>query len=66
MWCAQVERKGVGRQSHRVIEAAASRVRTGGTHTILTNGLRIQIIWKIDTPDVGNHRNHVHVGIGRA
>ena len=47
-------------------EVAISRARAGGAHTIVSNGLRIQIIWKIDTPGIGNHRNHVHVGLGRA
>ena len=47
-------------------DVAISRARAGGSHTIVSNGLRIQIIWKIDTPAVGNHHNHVHVGIGRA
>ena len=47
-------------------DVAIARARAGGAHTIVSNGLRIQIIWKIDTPDVGNHHNHVHVGIGRA
>ena len=47
-------------------DVAISRARAGGAQTIVSNGLRIQIIWKIDTPSVGNHHNHVHVGIGAA
>jgi transglycosylase-like protein with SLT domain len=45
-------------------DEARRRARAGGTHTILSNGLRIQIIWKIDAPGIGNHHNHVHVGVG--
>lgn len=47
-------------------DVAIARARAGGAQTIVSNGLRIQVIWKIDTPQVGNHHNHVHVGIGRA
>jgi hypothetical protein len=47
-------------------DVAISRARAGGAQTIVSNGLRIQVIWKIDTPQAGNHHNHVHVGIGRA
>lgn len=47
-------------------DVAITRARAGGAQTILSNGLRIQIIWKIDTPTIGNHHNHVHVGIGQA
>jgi hypothetical protein len=45
-------------------DEATRRARAGGAQTILSNGLRIQIIWKINTPEIGNHHNHVHVGIG--
>jgi hypothetical protein len=45
-------------------DVAISRARAGGAQTIVSNGLRIQIIWKSDVG--GNHHNHVHVGIGRA
>ena len=45
-------------------DEAAARASAGGTQTIVSNGLRIQIIWKIDTPQVGNHHDHVHVGVG--
>jgi len=46
-------------------DAAIARGRAGGATTIVSNGLRIQIIWKVDG-EVGNHHDHVHVGIGRA
>jgi hypothetical protein len=45
-------------------DEATSRARAGGAQTILSNGLRLQIIWKINTPQIGNHHDHVHVGIG--
>jgi hypothetical protein len=45
-------------------DEATGRARAGGAQTILSNGVRIQIIWKIDTPAIGNHHDHVHVGIG--
>ena len=45
-------------------DVAISRARAGGAQTIVSNGLRIQIIWKSDVG--GNHHNHVHVGIGPA
>jgi len=45
-------------------DVAISRGRAGGSQTILSNGLRIQVIWKSDVG--GNHHNHVHVGIGAA
>ena len=45
-------------------DVAISRARAGGAQTIVSNGLRIQIIWKSDVG--GNHHNHVHVGIGTA
>ena len=45
-------------------DEATSRARAGGAQTILSNGVRIQIIWKTDTPQIGNHHDHVHVGIG--
>lgn len=45
-------------------DAAAALGRAGGAQTIVSNGLRIQIIWKTGTPAIGNHHNHVHVGIG--
>ena len=45
-------------------DVAIVRARAGGAQTIVSNGLRIQIIWKSDVG--GNHHNHVHVGIGRA
>jgi hypothetical protein len=45
-------------------DVALVRARAGGAHTIVSNGLRIQVIWKSDVG--GNHHNHVHVGIGRA
>jgi hypothetical protein len=44
-------------------DVAISRARAGGAQTILSNGLRIQIIWKSDVG--GNHHNHDHVGIAR-
>jgi hypothetical protein len=47
-------------------DAATALAHAGGAHTIVSNGLRIQVIWKIDTPEVGNHHDHVHVGIGPA
>jgi len=43
-------------------DEAIRRARAGGAQTIVSNGLRIQIIWKSDVG--GNHHNHVHVGIG--
>lgn len=43
-------------------EEAISRARAGGAQTIVTNGIRVQIIWKSDVG--GNHHNHVHVGLG--
>lgn len=45
-------------------DEAVALARAGGARTIVSNGLRIQIIWKSDVG--GNHHNHVHVGIGRA
>ena len=45
-------------------DVAISRARAGGAQTIVSNGLRIQIIWKSDVG--GNHHNHVHVGVGPA
>jgi hypothetical protein len=45
-------------------DIAISRARAGGAQTIVSNGLRIQIIWKSDVG--GNHHNHVHVGVGSA
>lgn len=45
-------------------DVAISRARAGGAQTIVSNGLRIQIIWRSDVG--GNHHNHVHVGLGRA
>ncbi len=44
-------------------DAAVSRARAGGAQTVLTDGLRVQVIWKSDVG--GNHHNHVHVGIAR-
>jgi|GEM_PF-6355415 len=46
-------------------DVAVTRGQAGGAETIVSNGLRIQTIWKIDTPALGNHRNHVHVGVAR-
>ncbi len=45
--------------------AAVARGRDGGAITIVSNGLCIQIVWKVDG-DVGNHHDHVHVGLGSA
>lgn len=45
-------------------DVAISRARAGGSQTVVSNGLAIQIIWKSDVG--GNHHNHVHVGIGTA
>jgi hypothetical protein len=44
-------------------DTAVTLAHAGGTYTIVSNGLRIQIIWKIDTPEIGDHHDHVHVGI---
>jgi len=46
-------------------DTAIALAHGGGTHTIVSNGLRIQIIWKIDTAEIGNHHDHVHVGIAQ-
>lgn len=46
-------------------DVAIARGRAGGGITVVSNGLRIQIIWKVDG-DFGDHHDHVHVGIGRA
>lgn len=44
-------------------DQAIARGKAGGAQTILTNTLRVQIIWKSDVG--GNHHNHVHVGVKR-
>lgn len=43
-------------------DEAIKRARAGGAQTIVTNGIRVQVIWKSDVG--GNHHNHVHVGLG--
>ena len=45
-------------------DQAVARAQAGGAQTIVSNSLRIQIIWKSDVG--GNHHNHVHVGLGAA
>ena len=44
------------------VSPTTSRLRAGGATTVVRNGLRIQIILSV----VGNHHDHVHVGIGLA
>lgn len=40
---------------------ALTRGDDGGSQTVYSNGVRVQIIWKSDVG--GNHHNHVHVGL---
>jgi hypothetical protein len=47
-------------------DTAFALARAGGSQTIVSDGLRIQVIWKIDTRELGDHHDHVHVGIGPA
>jgi hypothetical protein len=47
-------------------DAATALAHAGGSYTIVSDGLRIQVIWKIDTRELGDHHDHVHVGIGPA
>jgi len=44
-------------------DEAIRRGRAGGAQTVISHGLRVQVIWKIWF--AGDHHNHVHVGIAR-
>lgn len=44
-------------------DEAIARGRAGGGITIVVDGVRIQIIWKVGG-SFGNHHDHVHVGMG--
>ena len=45
-------------------DVAIARARAGGAQTVVVNGIRVQVIWRIDGAEIGNHHDHVHVGIG--
>jgi hypothetical protein len=44
-------------------DRALACARRGGAFTAYTGDLRVQVIWKTADPAVGNHFDHVHVGV---
>jgi hypothetical protein len=51
------------RVAGKPIATAHAEAHAGGLFNVTHDGMRVQAIWKTDGPGIGNHHDHVHVGV---